>query len=317
MSRPNGSSRTRPSVVAPGAGDLAVHEERPLGLRVPGVEDPRAVLARRGSRCGRACTSRLASQVGRNRTGAGVSAAGSGARGRSSSSRPCSSRKRRSSMPLECLARARRLASRPSWRCPSAARARRRRGSGGRGARRASISESSGSGPTHSSASPNRSARRRSQVPAGARERGRAQRPIPGSQRPALRRSPSAPRPLGEKAAQSFGRAPQPAFVGALHAPRPSPPLFADRDRERPVVAPRDDVDRAAHQRRLHERPPLERAGHGLALEAVDPRPEADVGRRRVLRLDAAHPLDGARGSGSGRRSSSSWRASIARFSSR
>src|SRR5947199_39040 len=43
----------------------------------------------------RACTSNVASQVGRNRTVAGVDASGSGALGRSTSSFPCSSRERR------------------------------------------------------------------------------------------------------------------------------------------------------------------------------------------------------------------------------
>ena len=47
------------------------------------------------TRARRAWASSVASQVGRNRTGAGVSACGSGARGRSSSSAPSSARKRR------------------------------------------------------------------------------------------------------------------------------------------------------------------------------------------------------------------------------
>ena len=72
------------------------------------------------------------------------------------------------------------------------------------------------------------------------------------------------------------------------------PGALPDRDHERPVVAARDDVDRVAHQRRLDEGTPFESTRHRLPLQAVDPRPEADIRRRRVLRLDAAHPLDGA-----------------------
>jgi hypothetical protein len=54
-------------------------------------------------------------------------------------------------------------------------------------------------------------------------------------------------------------------------------------------------VDRVAHQRRLHEAAPLERAGQRAALEALHPRPEPDVGGGCVLRLDAADLLNGAR----------------------
>jgi hypothetical protein len=53
-------------------------------------------------------------------------------------------------------------------------------------------------------------------------------------------------------------------------------------------------VDGVAHQRRLHERPPLERPRQRVAFKALDARPEADVPGRGVLRLQAADLLDGA-----------------------
>jgi hypothetical protein len=54
-------------------------------------------------------------------------------------------------------------------------------------------------------------------------------------------------------------------------------------------------VDGVAHQRRLHQRAPLERARQRVALEALDARPETDVPGRGVLRLQAADLLDSAR----------------------
>jgi len=101
------------------------------------------------------------------------------------------------------------------------------------------------------------------------------------------------PRPVREQAAQAVGRPPERALVAALHAARPRLPLGAHRDHEGPVVAARDDVDRVAHQRRLDERAPLERARQRLALEAGDARPETDVPGRGVLRLQPADLLDG------------------------
>jgi hypothetical protein len=51
-------------------------------------------------------------------------------------------------------------------------------------------------------------------------------------------------------------------------------------------------VDRRAHERRLDHTPPLERSGQIVALEAVQTRPQSDVRVRRVLILDAPHPLE-------------------------
>ena len=141
--------------------------------------------------------------------------------------------------------------------------------------------------------------------------------PDPGKPEAGLRDLLLRPRPVREEAAEPLGRAPQVALVRALHAPRPRAPLLADRDRERPVVAARDDVDRAAHQRRLHQRAPLERAGHRLALRGRRP---ATRGRRRSTARTATARSPSARrraAAAARRRSSSSWRASIARFSSR
>ena len=54
-------------------------------------------------------------------------------------------------------------------------------------------------------------------------------------------------------------------------------------------------MDRRPHHRGLDDAPALEPAGDGVALEPLDPRPEPDVHRRRVLRLEPAHPLEHAR----------------------
>ena len=51
-------------------------------------------------------------------------------------------------------------------------------------------------------------------------------------------------------------------------------------------------MDRRPHHRGLDDAPALEPAGHRVTLEPVDPRPEADVHRGRVLRLKPAHPLE-------------------------
>src|SRR5262249_14294404 len=63
-------------------------------------------------------------------------------------------------------------------------------------------------------------------------------------------------------------------------------------DGERPVIRLRDEVDRGPHERPLHHPALLEGTVEVGALEALDPRPEPDVHRRRVLRLKGAHPLE-------------------------
>jgi hypothetical protein len=51
-------------------------------------------------------------------------------------------------------------------------------------------------------------------------------------------------------------------------------------------------MDRAPHERRLNDRAALERGGQRSALEPLEPRPQADVHRRRVLGLDPGDPLE-------------------------
>jgi len=51
-------------------------------------------------------------------------------------------------------------------------------------------------------------------------------------------------------------------------------------------------VYRDAQQRRLHDGALLERRGQRIALEVLQARPQADVHRRRVLRLDASDLLE-------------------------
>jgi hypothetical protein len=80
--------------------------------------------------------------------------------------------------------------------------------------------------------------------------------------------------------------------VPPVHALPPGTLVAGDRDGEGPEVALRDDVDRRAHQRRLHDLPPLQRPREVTQGEPVEPRPEADVRGRRVLRLQAADSLE-------------------------
>jgi hypothetical protein len=51
-------------------------------------------------------------------------------------------------------------------------------------------------------------------------------------------------------------------------------------------------MDRCAHQCRLDGGLALERAGQRVPFEALEPRPEPDVHRRRVLGLDPADPFE-------------------------
>jgi hypothetical protein len=54
-------------------------------------------------------------------------------------------------------------------------------------------------------------------------------------------------------------------------------------------------MDGHAHQRGLHDRAPFQRARELVALKAGQSRPQADVHRRRVLRLHPADPFERAR----------------------
>jgi hypothetical protein len=85
----------------------------------------------------------------------------------------------------------------------------------------------------------------------------------------------------------------------ALHAlaMRPPPPGLArraDAVGEEPVVPVRHDVDGGAHERALDRAPALEGTRQLGEGEPLEPRPQRDVGRRRVLRLQPADLLERA-----------------------
>jgi hypothetical protein len=80
--------------------------------------------------------------------------------------------------------------------------------------------------------------------------------------------------------------------AAALNSQPPPAAILANRLRKSPVVARRHQMDRRAQQRPLDRRAPLQGAVELVALEPRDPRPQADVNRRRVLGLQAGHPLE-------------------------
>ena len=69
-------------------------------------------------------------------------------------------------------------------------------------------------------------------------------------------------------------------------------PGHADTRGEKRIVAPRDEVNRLAHERRLDDRAPLERPREIVAAELVETGPEPDIPIGRVLVLDPADPLE-------------------------
>ena len=79
------------------------------------------------------------------------------------------------------------------------------------------------------------------------------------------------------------------------------------------TVAGADQVDRRPHDRGADDPPALEQRGEGLGAEAAQARPERGVGVERLLGLQPDQALHGVEGAQSAR-SSSSWRASVARF---
>ena len=82
---------------------------------------------------------------------------------------------------------------------------------------------------------------------------------------------------------------------GLADAQEPLALRLPDRDGEWPVVAPRHDVDRLAHQRGLDDRTSFEGAREIVTPKAFEARPEPDVRVRCVLILDAGEPLQRAR----------------------
>ena len=152
-------------------------------------------------------------------------------------------------------------------------------------------------GPTQSSASASRSARRRSQVPDGGTRTRSTQtlrlptNPAPSSPSSLTVRGPSDER-LGGGARLRRPASPRSAPADP-DAERPGPARLAHAERVAPVLAPRYDVDRRPHERRLDDGPLLEGLGQRRTTEAGEPGPQPDVARRRVLRLEPADLLDG------------------------
>ena len=79
---------------------------------------------------------------------------------------------------------------------------------------------------------------------------------------------------------------------GQLSLELPDPARAIDAG-EREVVRRADEVERRAHERCFHDTPTCHRAHEVVGREPVDARPQTDVRRRRPLRLDARHALDG------------------------
>ena len=117
------------------------------------AEDPRPVLARAGSRCRRACTSRVASQTGRNRTGTGGVAASAAAPGAGRPGAvPSSARNRAQRQPVAAPRPPRRPAAPAQSAISAGGTGRSRPGSGAPAARRPSSGSQVGLGPSHCSA---------------------------------------------------------------------------------------------------------------------------------------------------------------------
>ena len=104
-------------------------------------------------------------------------------------------------------------------------------------------------------------------------------------------------RPVGEQFTQRLRSPFQVTFSrgGPPGSQEPCTLRRPDRDREGPVVAAGDDVDRLAHQRRLDDRASLERPREIVPPKALETGPEPDVRVRRVLVLDAAEPFQRSR----------------------
>ena len=98
----------------------------------------------------------------------------------------------------------------------------------------------------------------------------------------------------GHELAELLGRSLEVGLLGSRpRDPQPPIPLGRpNRDRKRPEVPLRDDVDGRAHERRVDESPPLKSAGEVVAPEALHARPEPDVRVRCVLVLDPSDVFD-------------------------
>ena len=100
-------------------------------------------------------------------------------------------------------------------------------------------------------------------------------------------------RPGSQRGDAAFGGGAQlvGSQTGALHPQPPGEPRAADRVGDRPEVPGGHHVDGGAHEGRLDDSAPMQGPVEVAAAEAVETRPQADVRRRRVLRLDATHPF--------------------------
>lgn len=79
-----------------------------------------------------------------------------------------------------------------------------------------------------------------------------------------------------------------------LHSQPPIPPALPDTGGKEPIVPRRDEMDRHAHEGPLNDRSAFQGAVEVVALETLEPRPEANVHGWRVLCLQPPHLLEGS-----------------------
>ena len=284
-----------PIVVPPGAGHLAVDEERRIRGRHL-VWNTSGRYASGSTWVRLAWTRRIASQVGRNRTGASVSGSGS-----SPSSTSSELGAVLGAEPPQLQGWRRRPAA---ARCSSPGTPRRRDRRRPEGREVALDAAGSATASRHRAIRTDDVVGQAAQVGApplpGARRRNAQDREVgvrSSSARPDARRASSATsagRFIGPPARSARTRASAAdgsRFAGALVArPAHSCCVRATAPRHRPVVGPRATVwivprigcpGRPTH---------LRRRGSGRPVEAVEARPEADVRVRGVLVLDAGQP---------------------------
>ena len=294
-SRAKASQRTRPSSYR------QVPATAPSTRKVPTdcgifVEKIRDRYASGSTAARRAWTSSTASQVGRKRAGASVSGSGSGARARSRSSPPASSRNRRRRHALDGRSDVGRLHAGPLGDVGTRGRSEGAEVAPDEQLQRGLLVDLFRADPGLS---------RLEDVRAPLLPRSRRWYPDELEPRPGHAPAPAddvdelllASRAVGEPISQ-LSRPPLQLPLARARLVHAQPPLSLrppNGDRERPEVAPRDDVDRRAHQRRLDDRASLERARKIVSAKALEARPQPDVRVRRVLILDPAESLERAR----------------------
>ena len=239
----------------------------------------------------RAWTSSVASQVGRNRTGAGVSGSGRGARGRSTSSSPSSARNRRSS--IRSSARHRRD------RAPPSSRSRR----GGRPEALQVAADDVGAAAASMGPGPGRSSPRRGRRgPRGGAPRFPTAGPSPGRAR-GIPLTPAEPFPTGPRApggasgrrrarARTLRAAAAISCRARIVVAKPS-----SRRRSRTAADQRHQSSGRRDGSSTRSSVPWTTDGRSSARvrdsrsNSSSPRPQSDVHRRRILRLDTPDPL--------------------------